>query len=45
MYGYFRRLFPSPWAEIVTALWFTAIAVGVLLLAVQPSGEFNYGRY
>jgi hypothetical protein len=45
MYGYIRRVLPSPWAEIVLAAWFAAIAAGILLLGVEPSGEFNYGRY
>lgn len=45
MYGYIRRVLPSPWAEIVLAACFASIAAGVLLLGAQPSGEFNYGRY
>lgn len=45
MYGHIRRILPPPWAEIATAVWFVAIAAAALLLGVQPSGEFNYGRY
>jgi|GEM_PF-1366280 len=45
MYGYFLKLFGPRTAGLVTALWYAAILVGIILCSVADPADFRYGRY
>lgn len=45
MYGYIRRLLPSPWAEVFQAVFFVMLIAGILMASVVPSADFQYGQH
>lgn len=45
MYGYIARYVPSPYAEVVTAIWFLVLIVAIVFCSTEPSADFRYGRY
>ncbi len=44
MYGYIRLFLPKPWAEVVQALFFVLLIIGILVASIAPSADFNYGQ-
>jgi hypothetical protein len=45
MYGYILKLIPSPYAEIVTALWFSGIIIAAFLCSAEQAADFRYATY
>ncbi len=44
MYGLLVKWVNPRMASILTAIWFAALIIGVIIFSVDPSADFRYGR-
>ena len=42
MYGFLKRYLPDLMADILMALWYVLLILGVLYCASEPQAEFRY---
>jgi hypothetical protein len=42
MYGFFKRYFHGPMADVLMAVWYVLLILAVLYCAFEPQTEFQY---